>query len=129
MSAGTSKLAELLKSFDLRNIKFIPAALSEALKPYQFRTSVDLVHYSANKEETIFVGASTPGWLVSRLKRFVGDAGALRFALKHLEAVKLNHPVEDITPENGYFAVAPRAALAERLRSEMRFVTVFAQAA
>ena len=84
---------------------------------------------SANKEEAAFVGAAIPSWLASRLKRFVGDAGALRYALKHLESVKLNHPVEDIIPEKGYFAVAPRAALAERLRSEMRFVTVFAQAA
>lgn len=128
-SEKIGRLTKLLKSFELRNIKFVPATLSEAIKPYQFRANVDLIHYSANKEEAAFVGVSTTGWLVDRLKRFVGNAGALKYALKHLEAVKLNHPVEDITPENGYFAVAPRAALSERLRSEMRFVTVFAQAA
>ena len=123
------EIARLLKSFNLTNIKFVPGALSEALEPYQFRPNVDLVHYSANQTEALFTITSTPRWLAERLIRFVGEPGALEYGLKHLQAVKLNKPVEDIQFKDGYHLVSPRASESMRILREAQFVTVFAQAA
>ncbi len=129
LGENKNQVEELLKSFELPNIKFVSMALSEVLKPYQFRPHVDLIYYSASKEEAVFAGASTASWLNHRLTRFVGEAGALGYGLKHLEAVKLNKSVEDITFENGYYAIAPRASEMMRLLQEAKFVTVLASSA
>ncbi len=123
------EMAELLKSFGLANVKFAAGELSEALKPYQFRDQVDLVHYSASEEEAVFVQASVGKWLAQKLTRFVGGPGALGYGIKYLQAVKLGKPVEGITPENGYYAVSPGASEWMRSLYRARFATVFAQAA
>ena len=122
-------MAELLKSFGLANVKFAAGELSEALKPYQFRDQVDLVHYSATEEEAVFVQASVGKWLAQKLTRFVGGPGALGYGIKYLQEVKLNKPVEDIRSENGYYAVSPGASEWMRSLYRARFATVFAQAA
>ena len=129
-NTARSELRELLGSFNLQNIKFVQGPVSQAMRPYQYRSNVDLVQYSADDQKAILIRKEL-GPNANRLIHFVGEPGALEYGLKpkNLRAIKLREPVPDIIFKNGYHVVSPRAAEEERLRSELRFVTVFAQAA
>ncbi len=139
---ASSGLGELLKSFGLSNIKFVPGTLSDVLKPYQFRDNINLVHYSGSEEEPVFTQTGLPKWMSEKLTCFVGEPGALEHGLKYLEAVKLKETeaaqlnqalsglvAPEIEYRQGHYAVSQSAAASMRLLQETQFVTAFAQAA
>ena len=131
-NGARSELRELLGSFNhLPNIKFVRESFPQAIKPYEARPNLDLVQYSMDEGQAIRVEKEL-GPEADRVILFVGPlGGALSYGLEpeHLEAVKLNKPVEDIQSKNGYRLVLTRASESMRLLQKDRFVTVFAHAA
>lgn len=139
---GVVTVSSLLKTFNYRNIKFAALPFAEAVKPYQFRGQVNLVHYSINEEEAVQVQAAAGESLAKKLTSFVGDAGALGHGLKYLEAVKLkeqearqsNKPLlglvaPDIEFRNGHYLVSPQASASMLLLQQAEFAIAFARAA
>lgn len=125
---GAGRLAEFLKSFRLKNVKFVKGGFAEALAPYQHRTSVNLIFYGDDETE------NTEAWTRERLTRFAGEPGALDYGLKHLDAVRLKKKVEEIqwvVNERGvgYYIVSREASSAAYLLQQAQYVTVFARAA